>query len=263
MFNFLINTAQAQSYVPLAQLPGVGSSVNTTSLSSYLQTIFQIGIGVAAGLAVIMIVLGGIEYMSTDAIGGKEEGKEKITSALWGLLLALSAWLILNTINPKLLDMNLQVSGVQTEGAIADAIPGYITPDSPYGAGAGYKGNDSTSLVQNPDGTTSITTNHVAIDTDGKTPPPFNDPHYQNRTSYGGLDANNDYYVVVPVNSSIPNGTQVLVTNNDTGVQQMAIVGDRGPAYGEMSTALGKAMGVTNGKSNSANSANITYTFYN
>ena len=155
MLNFLINTAHAQNYVPLAQLPGVGTSVNTSSLSNYLQSIFQIGIAVAAGLAVIMIVLGGIEYMSTDAIGGKEEGKEKITSALWGLLLALSAWLILNTINPKLLDMNLQVSGVQTAGAIAahavlDANGNYVLDangNPTYINNGGGNGGDGTAIA--------------------------------------------------------------------------------------------------------------------
>ena len=56
-------------YQTLAQIPQLGKTVDPTSLSSYLQKVFEIGIGVAAGLAVIMIVLGGIEYMSTDAIG--------------------------------------------------------------------------------------------------------------------------------------------------------------------------------------------------
>lgn len=264
MIIHLLNSAlaQSQTYVPLATLPGISGSYDTSSLTGYLNTVFQIGIGVAAGLAVVRIVIGGIQYMSTDAIGGKEEGKDIITSALWGLLLALISFIILNTINPALVSTGLQINDVSINGAVAQAIPPGVTASSPYGAGAGYGGNDTTGLVQNADGTYSLTTNHVAIDTDGKNPPPFSDPDYQPTTSYGGLDANNDYYVVVPINSSIKNGTQVLVTNNDTGVSTMAIVGDRGPAYGEMSTALGKYLGVTSGTSNSASSANISYTFY-
>ncbi|MEI7777176.1 MAG: pilin [bacterium] len=119
-------SAFAEGYQPLAQIPALGDNIDPTNLSTYLQHLFEIGIGVAAGLAVIMIVIGGIEYMSTDAIGGKEEGKDRITSALWGLLLALVAWLILNTINPALLNMNLQVgeggaSGI-TAGAAATSV---------------------------------------------------------------------------------------------------------------------------------------------
>ena len=113
--------AFADGYQPLAQIPALGNNIDPTNLSTYLQHLFEIGIGVAAGLAVIMIVVGGIEYMSTDAIGGKEEGKERITSALWGLLLALASWLILNTINPALLNMNLQVGGDTTSGAATGA----------------------------------------------------------------------------------------------------------------------------------------------
>ena len=41
--------------------------------------------------------------MTSEVISGKEAGKETITHAILGLLLALGAFLILNTINPKLL----------------------------------------------------------------------------------------------------------------------------------------------------------------
>jgi hypothetical protein len=51
----------------------------------------------------VMIVMGGIQYMTSDLISSKEAGKEQITHAILGLLLALGAFIILNTINPKLL----------------------------------------------------------------------------------------------------------------------------------------------------------------
>ena len=73
---------------------------------TYLTGMVKLLIMVAGVLAVIMIMLGGIQYMSSDAISGKEEGKEKITQALFGLLLAIASWLILNTINPDLLIIN-------------------------------------------------------------------------------------------------------------------------------------------------------------
>ena len=76
-------------------------------LSRYLNTMLTIFIGICAVLAVVMIVLGGIEYMTSELPGNKENGKEKIRNAVFGLLLALGAWLILNTINPKLLKVDL------------------------------------------------------------------------------------------------------------------------------------------------------------
>jgi len=64
-------------------------------------------------LAVIMIIWGGIQYMSTDAISGKSEAKNTIQNAIWGLLLAISAWLILNTINPDLVKFNLNIEPIK------------------------------------------------------------------------------------------------------------------------------------------------------
>src|SRR3989344_4837402 len=80
-----------------------------TQANSYLASIFRLAIAVAGGLAVIMIIWGGIQYMSTDAIGGKSEAKDTIQNAIWGLLLALGAYIILNTINTKLTDFNLNI----------------------------------------------------------------------------------------------------------------------------------------------------------
>jgi hypothetical protein len=44
-------------------------------LSAYLKALFNMGIVLATGLAVIMITMGGLKYVSTDAINGKSEGK--------------------------------------------------------------------------------------------------------------------------------------------------------------------------------------------
>jgi hypothetical protein len=75
----------------------------TNSLSSYLNIIIRILIGVAAVLAMIMIVMGGIEYMTSGLVSSKEAGKKRITDALVGLLIVLVSYLILFTINPNLL----------------------------------------------------------------------------------------------------------------------------------------------------------------
>ncbi len=70
----LPTTSFAQGYQPL-QAIGTEAANTQTDLSSYLNSVFYAGLGVACGLAVIMIVIGGIQYMSTDAISGKSEGR--------------------------------------------------------------------------------------------------------------------------------------------------------------------------------------------
>ena len=107
------------AYEPLAPLPLNADGSTPTELSKYLPAMFQFLIGIAGVLAVVMIVIGGIQYMSTDAVYGKSEGKEKITQALGGLLLAIIAWLILYTINPEILNTTLGGQNVKKSSSTA------------------------------------------------------------------------------------------------------------------------------------------------
>ncbi len=82
-------------------------------LCSLLNSWFRIGIALAGMLAVVMIVLGGFQYATTDSLFDKEEGKGKIQNALWGLLLALTTWLVVSTINPALANCTINAKEVQ------------------------------------------------------------------------------------------------------------------------------------------------------
>ncbi len=100
----LRTNSTALSYQPLApikDLTDTGSSKK--SFQATLQYIVKWGIAAAVLLSVFMTILGGMQYMTTDAFSGKEDGKDKIQAAIAGLLLALSAWLILYTVNPRIL----------------------------------------------------------------------------------------------------------------------------------------------------------------
>ena len=100
-------------YEPLAPLPNPDktgellTSINTAdtcAFGKYLNIVIKLFFGICAVLAMIMIVIGGVQYMTTELISSKESAKHSITGAIFGFLLALSAYLLLNTINPKLLD---------------------------------------------------------------------------------------------------------------------------------------------------------------
>ncbi len=101
------------TYTLLAPLPGLEtidtqkSNSNPCPLGNYLNILIKIIIGFSAVLAMVMIVVGGIEYMTSDLISSKEAGKETVTNAILGLLIALGAYLILSTINPQLLSVCL------------------------------------------------------------------------------------------------------------------------------------------------------------
>ena len=116
--NFLPHQVSAQTdYTLLAPIPlekskctGSANETCKTNASAYIEGIFILIIGIATALAVLMIIFGGIKYMSTDAFEGKSEARTTIQNAIWGLLLAISAWLILNTINPNLTKFNLSIT---------------------------------------------------------------------------------------------------------------------------------------------------------
>jgi type IV secretory pathway VirB2 component (pilin) len=84
-------------------LAPIGPLSGCVNLATYLKGILQTTIGIAGILAVIMIVICGIQMMASGSAGGKSAAKECITNAIFGVLLAIGSWLLLNTINPLLL----------------------------------------------------------------------------------------------------------------------------------------------------------------
>jgi hypothetical protein len=84
-----------------------GGANKAGDLNTFLSQAFQFGLALAAALAVVMIVWGGVEIMLSESVFKKEDGKKKIEDAIWGLLLALVSWLILYTINPDILNFRL------------------------------------------------------------------------------------------------------------------------------------------------------------
>jgi hypothetical protein len=97
--------ASKDVYIPLAPIGGV-TEVKTSNIHDYLNTIFQLGIGLCGALAVVMIIISSIQYMGNESVFGKTEAKGKILSALGGLFIALAAYALLNTINPDLTGKN-------------------------------------------------------------------------------------------------------------------------------------------------------------
>lgn len=149
------------NYVPLSPIPGTLEGEKVQSITRYLPQIFTLTVQIAAALAVIMITLGGIEYIGSESLGTKAAGKKKITNSIIGLLLIIGSWVILNTINPKLLDFNLDVKNPPAPQARGGApvpppntplpnIPGFPTPTPPTGTPPGQGGGGCNLTRQSP-----------------------------------------------------------------------------------------------------------------
>lgn len=113
---FILPVFVFAEYTFLEDLPGyIEPAAGKSQLTAYLTALFNFAIAVAAVLAVIMIVIGGLQYIgaagNTSVI---EDAKDRIYWAVVGLILALGSWMILFTINPKLLELKLENIKTQT-----------------------------------------------------------------------------------------------------------------------------------------------------
>jgi hypothetical protein len=84
---------------------GNGAVQPTVNFKTYVQYTINLLIGLSAVVAVVMIVWGGVEYMYTASFSGKKMGLEKVTHAIYGLVLVLTSYIILRTIDPRLVEI--------------------------------------------------------------------------------------------------------------------------------------------------------------
>ena len=93
-------TCPAGQYSPIAPFGTISGCLN---LTQYLNQVFTTTIGIAGILAVVIIVVCAVRMMTTGSVAGRSEAKECIYNAIFGVLIAIGSWLLLNTINPQLL----------------------------------------------------------------------------------------------------------------------------------------------------------------
>ncbi|MEX2514567.1 MAG: pilin [Candidatus Paceibacterota bacterium] len=121
----ILPVAEAQEdtdYKFLAPIGGFGESVDVTSTSSftnYIQNGITIMIGFAIMAAIVLIIAAGFRYMTSVSQSGVSQAKKTMSNAILGLILALTAVLILQTINPDLVELNA-VKTVTTSGSSFD-----------------------------------------------------------------------------------------------------------------------------------------------
>jgi len=98
--------------------PSVFNKTGNVSMGfiEYAQAVFSVLLTASIVLAILMIVIGGFQYITSAAFSAKQEGKDKIKDALIGLTIILLSWLALYTINPKLINWNSIVAPSGTGG---------------------------------------------------------------------------------------------------------------------------------------------------
>jgi hypothetical protein len=92
-----------------------------SGLPEYIAKIYNYAIGLAVSLAIFMLMVGGFFWITAAGDRGKiEKAKGMMGDAVIGLILTVSAYLILNTINPAILSLKMpkieKITGVPWEG---------------------------------------------------------------------------------------------------------------------------------------------------
>jgi len=123
-------------YTVLAPLPGTtkGNCTGTdckADINSYLGGLFGLAIGIGAVIAMILLGFYGFQYAMSDSASVKMANKDKLWEIVQGLLLLISAYAIIYTINPDLLAFNLEITSPKTFAPTTTA-----TSSVPYGSSA-------------------------------------------------------------------------------------------------------------------------------
>lgn len=105
--NLNIILAQEEVEQSLPNIPGADQPTNFVSYVKYIYLLMLYLVGLTA---FGVLVYAGFVYMLADTVVSKEEAKKWIFGAISGLILALAAFLILNTINPDLVNWQLDTT---------------------------------------------------------------------------------------------------------------------------------------------------------
>lgn len=97
-----------QGFVPLIPIGELGTGNTETSLADYFNNLFLLVISIGAMIAVLRLVYGGFLYMTqTESIKRTATARDVIQGTLVGLLLLIGAVLILQTVNPAIVNLKV------------------------------------------------------------------------------------------------------------------------------------------------------------
>ena len=119
-------TSFAQTgYTPLVD-SGLTSDGN---FNDFINNLYTISISLAALLAVVKIIIGGVKWSLSDIVTTKESAKNDIQNAIFGLVIIIGAVLVLNIINPDLTDINVSFPN-QRDVAVTE-VPNTVVRECP------------------------------------------------------------------------------------------------------------------------------------
>ncbi len=110
-------------------IPEGSASGEEVNLTQYIKYLYTFGLGLIGITALGALVIGGFMYMGAETVTTKDQAKGYINGAISGLILGLAAYLILYTINPDLI--NLEITAPPSIPQTSTPISTPSTPSTP------------------------------------------------------------------------------------------------------------------------------------
>lgn len=103
------------------QVP-IGNIDCVPDLGQYLKWIYQISISIVGLISIVMIMIGGIKWITAAGSGRIKEAQEEIFAAVMGMFILIGAYTILNFINPQLINVGVKLPDVKLTGGFGACI---------------------------------------------------------------------------------------------------------------------------------------------
>ncbi|MFA6458869.1 MAG: hypothetical protein WCV79_00505 [Candidatus Paceibacterota bacterium] len=101
---------------------GKNSTLTSVNMAQFFQYGFNLFIAIAGVAAVFMMVWGGFLYITSDSWFKKDQGKTYFQNAIYGLLMILCSYLILRTVNPKLVSFPRTIPVITSTAATENPV---------------------------------------------------------------------------------------------------------------------------------------------
>ena len=117
--------AQKSLEVTYPKIPGALTPITTkTALPDYIRYIFQLSLFVGALIAFGSFIYGGVRYLiSGGSPSAQKDAQSQMSAGILGLIILISAYLILNTINPQLVAFEVSLPPGAPTGPSAPGPP--------------------------------------------------------------------------------------------------------------------------------------------
>jgi hypothetical protein len=121
--SFSAHAQTTYQYTPLATIP-IGTTGPTGNLTTagqavdpaaYIKNLYVFAFSIGIAIAVVSGVWAGVEYMLSESVTNKSNALGRIQNVGWGFALLLCSYVILDLINPQLVNFNINLGTIGTE----------------------------------------------------------------------------------------------------------------------------------------------------